>query len=145
MLISIVSDTYGEVAEKKYLYVYRERVELICDLHAFTKIASWSKRLTYYIINRVFQRVSKFCTGKARKSAIDSKERLRRMVQNCDLLMMAQEDPDNQDTTFDFVNEEETIDTKDKVDDVQLGVDDMKKQLGLQLEANWDDRGVQNY
>jgi hypothetical protein len=52
MLIQIVSDIYNEVAERKYLYVYRERVELICDLQAFSKISSWIKRFTVYVLNR---------------------------------------------------------------------------------------------
>lgn len=32
LLIEIVSETYGEVTQKKYLYVFKERCELICDV-----------------------------------------------------------------------------------------------------------------
>lgn len=80
MLIQIVSDIYGEVAEKKYLYVYRERVELICDLHVFSKVASWSKRLFFYFINRGFWLMTKMMTGKGRNSAIGYKEKTYDMV-----------------------------------------------------------------
>lgn len=31
MLIEIVSQTYGDISDVKYLYVFKERVELICD------------------------------------------------------------------------------------------------------------------
>jgi hypothetical protein len=31
LLIEIVAETYGEVTSRKYLFVFKERVELICD------------------------------------------------------------------------------------------------------------------
>ena len=58
---------------------------------------------------------------------------------------MAQEDPDNQDTTFDFVTDEMIEDNDEKIDDINLSVKNMKQQLGLYGEANQDDTGVQNY
>lgn len=89
MLIQIVSDIYNEVAEKKYLYVYRERVELICDLQAFSKISSWIKGFSIYMFNRIYFRVTKFLPGRAHKSSIDSERRKQQMVTACDLLIMA--------------------------------------------------------
>ena len=83
MLIQIVSDIYGEVAEKKYLYVYRERVELICDLQAFSKIVSWGKRGFYYIVNWAHWHMTRIFTRNAHNSSIDSSERVRDMVNGC--------------------------------------------------------------
>jgi len=38
LLIEIVSETYGEVTQKKYLYVFKERCELICDVQTLSAL-----------------------------------------------------------------------------------------------------------
>ena len=38
LLIEIVSETYGEVTQKKYLYVFKERCELIGDVQTISSL-----------------------------------------------------------------------------------------------------------
>jgi len=49
MLIEIVGQTFGEVSEKKYLYVFRERVDLIADFQTSKVIY----RFTHKLVKRV--------------------------------------------------------------------------------------------
>jgi hypothetical protein len=43
MLIEIVSQTYGDISDFKYLYVFKERVELICDWQSTLKVLNLVK------------------------------------------------------------------------------------------------------
>ena len=41
LLIEIVSETYGEVTQKKYLYVLKERCELIGDVQTISSLVHY--------------------------------------------------------------------------------------------------------
>lgn len=112
---------------KKYLYVFRERVELICDMHAFTKLSSVSKHVFIYVYNLIYKKLTKIWYGKGRKSMIDSGKKRHEMLSANDLLMVAQEDPENRDETLDFVQDENEITVDEKIDGMCDEILDMKR------------------
>lgn len=100
LLIEIVSETYGEVTQKKYLYVFKERCDLICDVqtisylvHTFNQLG----RLTYTTTLRFVY----YCTWKNYKprNQIKIDQAKRYIYEQCSLLVVAWEDPENKDPT----------------------------------------------
>jgi len=53
LLIEIVAETYGEVTEKKYLYVFKERVDLICDWQADLIVLEFIKDFVLLLLRPV--------------------------------------------------------------------------------------------
>jgi hypothetical protein len=58
ILIEIVSETYVMVSEKKYLYVYKERCELITDLQNLSTSVHITKQLLRLIYHQLLKALS---------------------------------------------------------------------------------------
>lgn len=54
LLIEIVSETYGEVTEKKYLYVFKERVDLINDWQSDLMVINAISYCFWFILKPFF-------------------------------------------------------------------------------------------
>jgi phosphopantetheine adenylyltransferase len=59
LLIEIVAETYGEVTSKKYLFVFKERVELICDWQSDMVVVQVVKNVFMFTLKPIFWCLSK--------------------------------------------------------------------------------------
>ena len=105
MLIEIVSQTYGEVAEKKYLFVFKERIDLIND---WQSVQVFFRTLVRMGQNIIFAPML-WCCGcfgihgpvfRKIRQVIRKREMIR---ERCSMLITAWEDPEAKDSTIDVV------------------------------------------
>lgn len=132
LLIEIVAETYGEVTSKKYLYVFKERVELICDWQSDMVVIQAVKKIFFF-----FAKPFMWCLRKMEfigKHTAQLEKAFAAMQRRCELLIVAWEDPENKDTTNDVVEDEKEETTDEKVNLVQMTLNDMRVQLGLSSE-----------
>lgn len=132
LLIEIVAETYGEVTSKKYLFVFKERVELICDWQSDMVVVQVIKNVFMFTIKPIFWCLSKMKFRKKHANSIEVA--LKGIKTRCELLMAAWEDPENKDSTNDVVEDENEETTDEKIDVVKMTLNDMKVQLGLSTE-----------
>lgn len=143
LLIEIVSETYGEVTEKKYLYVFKERCDLICDVQTISSLVhtvNQAGRFTYAMILKLIY----YCSWKQYRprNQIKVDQARRHITESCSLLVVAWEDPSNKDPTPDC-NEDEMDDTPaEKLDTVVSRIGEMNKKLGLDSDNDSEEENA---
>jgi len=81
LLIEIVAETYGEVTSKKYLFVFKERVDLICDWQSDMVVVSIVKSAFMLCLKPFFWCLRKMDFRKAHAAQLESA--LQGMQQRC--------------------------------------------------------------